>query len=133
MIKKILTTKPHLVVFFLGLLNWSLTYLIWMRIGTWNLNRTIGWGWDMRKFIYWISDSYYFINIWILLFPIIYWMLRLKKYEFNFILMILQVVVILFYIVASVEFLYQFAYSFLIANWLLFFANVIAAFYSKKR
>lgn len=32
-----------------------MTYTIWMGIGTWNLNRTIGWGWDITNFVWWIG------------------------------------------------------------------------------
>lgn len=28
---------------------------IWIGIGTWNLNRTIGWGWDITNFVWWIG------------------------------------------------------------------------------
>jgi Ni/Fe-hydrogenase subunit HybB-like protein len=28
---------------------------IWYGIGTWNLNRTIGWGWDITNFVWWIG------------------------------------------------------------------------------
>ena len=30
-------------------------YTIWMGIGTWHLNRTIGWGWDITNFVWWIG------------------------------------------------------------------------------
>lgn len=30
---------------------------IWFGIGTWNLNRTIGWGWDITNFVWWIGIS----------------------------------------------------------------------------
>jgi molybdopterin-containing oxidoreductase family membrane subunit len=30
-------------------------YTIWMGIGVWNLNRTIGWGWDITNFVWWIG------------------------------------------------------------------------------
>jgi molybdopterin-containing oxidoreductase family membrane subunit len=30
-------------------------YTIWIGIGTWNLNRTIGWGWDITNFVWWIG------------------------------------------------------------------------------
>ncbi len=30
-------------------------YTIWFGIGTWNLNRTIGWGWDITNFVWWIG------------------------------------------------------------------------------
>jgi len=30
-------------------------YTIWTGIGTWNLNRTIGWGWDITNFVWWIG------------------------------------------------------------------------------
>ena len=28
---------------------------IWIGIGTWNLNRTVGWGWDITNFVWWIG------------------------------------------------------------------------------
>ncbi|MDX1407942.1 MAG: NrfD/PsrC family molybdoenzyme membrane anchor subunit, partial [Saprospiraceae bacterium] len=28
---------------------------IWIGIGTWDLNRTIGWGWDITNFVWWIG------------------------------------------------------------------------------
>ena len=28
---------------------------IWYGIGTWNLNRTVGWGWDITNFVWWIG------------------------------------------------------------------------------
>ena len=30
-------------------------YTIWFGIGTWNLNRTVGWGWDITNFVWWIG------------------------------------------------------------------------------
>ncbi|MCC6754418.1 MAG: polysulfide reductase NrfD [Saprospiraceae bacterium] len=30
-------------------------WTIWMGIGTWNLNRTIGWGYDITNFVWWIG------------------------------------------------------------------------------
>ncbi len=30
-------------------------WTIWVGIGTWNLNRTIGWGWDITNFVWWIG------------------------------------------------------------------------------
>lgn len=33
----------------------SVAYTIWFGIGTWNLNRTIGWGWDITNFVWWIG------------------------------------------------------------------------------
>jgi|GEM_PF-2225458 len=32
-----------------------LLWTIWHGIGTWNLNRTIGWGWDITNFVWWIG------------------------------------------------------------------------------
>ncbi len=36
-----------------GLVMMGIT--IWYGIGTWNLNRTIGWGWDITNFVWWIG------------------------------------------------------------------------------
>jgi Ni/Fe-hydrogenase subunit HybB-like protein len=30
-------------------------WTIWQGIGTWDLNRTIGWGWDITNFVWWIG------------------------------------------------------------------------------
>lgn len=30
-------------------------WTIWYGIGTWNLNRTVGWGWDITNFVWWIG------------------------------------------------------------------------------
>ncbi len=30
-------------------------WTIWVGIGTWNLNRTVGWGWDITNFVWWIG------------------------------------------------------------------------------
>ncbi len=39
----------------LGLYVFCLAWTVWMGIGTWNLNRTIGWGWDITNFVWWIG------------------------------------------------------------------------------
>ncbi len=33
----------------------SVVWTIWVGIGSWNLNRTIGWGWDITNFVWWIG------------------------------------------------------------------------------
>ena len=40
------------------LLAWGMfciLWTIWFGIGSWNLNRTIGWGWDITNFVWWIG------------------------------------------------------------------------------
>ena len=42
----------------LGMLGFGLfciAWTVWHGIGTWNLNRTIGWGWDITNFVWWIG------------------------------------------------------------------------------
>jgi Ni/Fe-hydrogenase subunit HybB-like protein len=39
----------------LGLYFFSITWLVWKGIGSWNLNRTINWGWDITNFVWWIG------------------------------------------------------------------------------
>jgi len=39
----------------LGVFLFSVVWTIWFGIGTWNLNRTIGWGWDITNFVWWIG------------------------------------------------------------------------------
>ncbi len=53
-------SKPWVLGFmvavaFLGLYLFSVTWTIWFGIGSWNLNRTIGWGWDITNFVWWVG------------------------------------------------------------------------------
>jgi molybdopterin-containing oxidoreductase family membrane subunit len=39
-------------------MSWGLfciAWTVWFGIGTWGLNRTIGWGWDITNFVWWIG------------------------------------------------------------------------------
>ena len=40
-----------------GLATFIFTVLwtIWFGIGSWNLNRTINWGWDITNFVWWVG------------------------------------------------------------------------------
>jgi molybdopterin-containing oxidoreductase family membrane subunit len=38
-------------LFFLFCLGWT----IWLGIGTWGLNKTVGWAWDITNFVWWIG------------------------------------------------------------------------------
>lgn len=33
----------------------AMWYTVWMGIGTWGVNRTIGWGWGITNFVWWIG------------------------------------------------------------------------------
>ncbi|MBK8042785.1 MAG: polysulfide reductase NrfD [Haliscomenobacter sp.] len=33
----------------------TVTWTIWVGIGSWNLNRTINWGWDITNFVWWVG------------------------------------------------------------------------------
>ena len=35
--------------------NLVIAYTIWQGIGTWGVNRTIGWGWSITNFVWWIG------------------------------------------------------------------------------
>lgn len=41
----------HVLLFGIFCILWT----IWHGIGTWDLNRTIGWGWDITNFVWWIG------------------------------------------------------------------------------
>ncbi|NBC25166.1 MAG: hydrogenase [Bacteroidetes bacterium] len=40
---------------FLALFAFTVLWTIWIGIGSWNLNRTIGWGWDITNFVWWVG------------------------------------------------------------------------------
>ena len=40
---------------FLTLGIFCILWTIWFGIGTWNLNRTINWSWDITNFVWWIG------------------------------------------------------------------------------
>jgi Ni/Fe-hydrogenase subunit HybB-like protein len=42
-------------LFFLGVYFFSVVWTVWNGIGSWNLNRTIGWGWDITNFVWWVG------------------------------------------------------------------------------
>lgn len=42
-------------VFFLAVFVFTVGWTIYHGIGTWNLNRTIGWGWDITNFVWWVG------------------------------------------------------------------------------
>lgn len=44
-----------LSVTFLAVYVFCVFYTIWQGIGSWNLNRTIGWGWDITNFVWWVG------------------------------------------------------------------------------
>ncbi len=39
------------LAFYVFCVGWT----IWQGIGSWNLNRTIGWGWDITNFVWWVG------------------------------------------------------------------------------
>ncbi len=39
--------------FVIGVL--AIAYTIWQGIGTWGVNRTVGWGWSITNFVWWIG------------------------------------------------------------------------------
>lgn len=42
-------------VSFLALYVFSVAWTIWYGIGAWNVNRTIGWGWGIVNFVWWVG------------------------------------------------------------------------------
>jgi molybdopterin-containing oxidoreductase family membrane subunit len=44
-----------LAVTFLGVYVFCVFWTVWKGIGSWNLNRTIGWGWDITNFVWWVG------------------------------------------------------------------------------
>ncbi len=53
-------SRPWIIGFLLSVMVLSfgifcIIWTIWHGIGTWDLNRTIGWGWDITNFVWWIG------------------------------------------------------------------------------
>lgn len=44
-----------LAVALTGFYGFCVAIVIWFGIGTWDLNRTIGWGWDITNFVWWVG------------------------------------------------------------------------------
>ncbi|MEM6378901.1 MAG: NrfD/PsrC family molybdoenzyme membrane anchor subunit [Bacteroidota bacterium] len=44
-----------LSVSFLALFVFCVFWTVWQGIGTWDLNRTVGWGWDITNFVWWVG------------------------------------------------------------------------------
>jgi Ni/Fe-hydrogenase subunit HybB-like protein len=42
-------------VIFLAIFVFTVGWTIYHGIGTWNLNRTVGWGWDITNFVWWVG------------------------------------------------------------------------------
>ena len=40
---------------FLGIFAFSVFWAVYYGIGSWNLNRTIGWSWDITNFVWWVG------------------------------------------------------------------------------
>jgi Ni/Fe-hydrogenase subunit HybB-like protein len=45
------TVSVALLAFYVFCVFWT----VWQGIGSWNLNRTIGWGWDITNFVWWVG------------------------------------------------------------------------------
>ncbi len=39
----------------LGLGGFAMYITVWEGIGSWNLNKTVGWGWDITNFVWWVG------------------------------------------------------------------------------
>jgi len=44
-----------LSVIFLGIFIVSLFWTLWTGIGTWNINKSVMWGWDITNFVFWVG------------------------------------------------------------------------------
>ena len=53
-------TKAWVIAFIfavsaLAFYAFCVTWTVWVGIGSWNLNRTINWGWDITNFVWWVG------------------------------------------------------------------------------
>ncbi len=44
-----------LSIIFLGIFVVSLFWTLWTGIGTWNINKSVMWGWDITNFVFWVG------------------------------------------------------------------------------
>mgnify|MGYP001600240361 FL=1 len=44
-----------IALIFLFILVATLTWTVWEGIGTWNVNKTVMWGWDITNFVFWVG------------------------------------------------------------------------------
>jgi molybdopterin-containing oxidoreductase family membrane subunit len=44
-----------LSIVFLGIFIVSLFWTLWTGIGTWNINKSVMWGWDITNFVFWVG------------------------------------------------------------------------------
>ena len=44
-----------IAVFLLLMLVGTLTWTVWEGLGTWNVNKTVMWGWDITNFVFWVG------------------------------------------------------------------------------
>ena len=49
------TTQFTISAIFLGLLLLTLGITLYVGIGTWGLNKTVQWGWDITNFVFWVG------------------------------------------------------------------------------
>lgn len=79
----------------------SIWNTVWISHGTWDLNRSIGWGWDITNFLFWIS----FYNFLLLLINLIgYLFLLILKRRTNYFLSILHsVLLVLSFVIFQFE------------------------------
>lgn len=70
-----------------------LKFLIDKMPRNWDLNRTIGWGWEDQGQYYFYYQNFYWL-LWIILFPILYWRVIKSRKVISKILAIGQVLVI---------------------------------------
>ena len=103
--KFILSTKAHLWILLFGFI--FLTFMVdenyFIRVLTWDLNTSIGWSPPQSSEIF--SFPKFIFNVsWVLIFPVVYWQLRIRGFLFPWWIIFLQSIVILLLIFANTIF-----------------------------
>jgi hypothetical protein len=86
--------ERHMFWLFLVLLLLILLNPIYVGVGSWNLNRTVGWGWDYPSFLRWF---FFTISFLVLVFTIGYGFLRFTNRKTHFYLSLTHFLLVLFY------------------------------------
>lgn len=110
----------ELYIFWVMLILSKLALIYTYCFGTWDLNRTIGWGWEITNFIWWIMPS---ISCSIIVFTIGYGILFFTNKKTKFFLSFLQIFLLLIYLFIPFH-QFELLIFIVILSWIVFILNM---------